>query len=62
MVEPIKQHALGNSSYNHQLRFEETSVGQTRSEKKTRRRNKKWYNPPFSKNVSTNVGKKFPTS
>ena len=56
---PAYQHALENRGYNHQLRFEEKSTDQTRSEKKTRRRNITSYNPPFSKNVSTNVGKKF---
>ena len=29
--------------------------------KKTRKRNVTWFNPPFSKNVATNVGNKFCT-
>ena len=56
---PAYQHALGNSRYSHQLRSEETSIDKAPNEKKTRRRSITWYNPPFSKNVSANVGKKF---
>ena len=51
---PIYQQALEKSGYKHQLKFD-----QTRSEERSRRRNITWYNPPFSKNVATNVGKKF---
>lgn len=36
-----------------------TSTDQLRSEKKCRRRNITWYNPPFSKRLFSNVGKKF---
>ena len=56
---PTYQQALDKSGYKHQLRFDATSKDQTRSEVRTRRRNITWYNPPFSKNVATNVGKKF---
>ena len=32
----------------------------TTNKKKNRQRNNKlWYNPPFSKNVSTNIGHRF---
>ena len=56
---PIYQQALEKSGYKHQLKFDATTKDQTRSEERTRRRNITWYNPPFSKNVATNVGKKF---
>ena len=56
---PIYQQALEKSGYKHQLKFDATSKDQTRSEERSRRRNITWYNPPFSKNVATNVGKKF---
>ena len=32
-----------------------------RTQEKTRKRNVNWFNPPFSKNVHTNVGNKFVT-
>ena len=48
---------LEKSGYNYQLKYE-TANSQTRP-KRPRRRNITWYNPPFSKNVATNVGRKF---
>ena len=54
---PVYQRALKKSGYNYQLKYE-TANSQTRS-KRPRRRNITWYNPPFSKNVATNVGRKF---
>ena len=54
---PAYQRALEKSGYNYQLKYE-TANSQTRS-KRPRRRNITWYNPPFSKNVATNVGRKF---
>ena len=54
---PVYQRALEKSGYNYQLKYE-TANSQTRS-KRPRRRNITWYNPPFSKNVATNVGRKF---
>ena len=48
------QNSLNEAGYDHKLIFE------PRNEQR-RNRNRKiiWYNPPFSKNVSTNVGRKF---
>ena len=56
---PTHQQALEKSGYKHQLKFHATTDDQTHSEERTRRRNITWYNPPFSKNVATNVGNKF---
>ena len=50
------EEALKNSGYkNFTLKFE------PKVEKPKRNRNRKiiWFNPPFSKNVSTNIGKRF---
>lgn len=54
---PIYQTALQQSGYKHQLQFQETHAVPP----KTRRRHRDicWYNPPFSKNVITNIGKAF---
>ena len=48
------QNSLNEAGHDHKLIFE------PRNEQR-RNRNRKiiWYNPPFSKNVSTNVGRKF---
>ena len=54
------QEALTKSGYNHKLTFEDLP-STTRPQKKHRKRNITWYNPPFNKSVSTNVGRKFLT-
>ena len=46
--------ALTDSGYKQPMKFVPK-----REKKKTRKRNILWFNPPFSKNVKTNVGKKF---
>ena len=50
--------ALKEASYDHELRFLDDNAGTT-NKKKRRRRNVLWFNPPFSLNVKTNIGKKF---
>ena len=54
------QEALKNSRYEHELKYEKP-MQETNVNKSTRnnRTNILWYNPPFSKNVKTNVGKAF---
>ena len=50
------QKALDQAGYKHTLTYETT---QNRQTTRTRNRNIIWFNPPFSKNVTTNVGKRF---
>ena len=52
---PPYQKALDESKYNYTLQYEPTAP----SKRKNRQRNILWYNPPFSKNVSTNIGHRF---
>ena len=54
---PPYQEALRKSGFNHQLEFKPPEPQLT----KKRRRKKEviWFNPPFSCNVKTNVGKEF---
>ena len=53
---PVYQEALKESGFNYQLKFEPC----TRSEpKRNRKRSIIWFNPPYSRNVATNVGEKF---
>ena len=54
----VYQEALNKSGYNYNLSYKE-SHNNTRRSRRNRPRNILWYNPPFSKNVKTNVGKCF---
>ena len=57
---PDYQEALSKSGYNHILKYEEND-NQPGSSVPKRKRSRKviYFNPPYSKNVKTNVGKKF---
>ena len=55
---PLYQNALHISGYNHTLSFSSQSARPS-SSKNNRPRNVIWYNPPFSRNVATNVGRSF---
>ena len=48
--------ALRDSGYNHTIDYK---TPQPKKRKRSRKRNILWYNPPFSANVSTNIGRKF---
>ena len=54
---PPYQEALAKSGYKDKLVFEPPQ--NTPTKKKNRKRTVTWFNPPFSANVSTNVGKEF---
>ena len=54
----VYQEALNKSGYNYNLSYKE-SHNDTQRSRRNRPRNILWYNPPFSKNVKTNVGKCF---
>ena len=53
---PPYQKALDESGYNYTLTYKLRTPNRQR---KRQRDNILWYNPPFSKNVSTNIGHKF---
>ena len=54
---PIYQEALDKSGYKHQLTFQKTSTND--AQRRQRKRNILWFNPPFSKSVVTKIGKTF---
>ena len=57
---PIYQRALDNSGYKHLPTFPlHISTQTSNSRRKNRKRGIIWYNPRFSKNVSTNIGRTF---
>ena len=53
---PPYQRALDASGYNHTLKFEPPRASPRRN---GQRKNTLWYNPPFSKSVQTDIGKKL---
>ena len=53
------QEALDRCGYNYKLTFETPENSNRTTKNKPRKRKITWFNPPFSKNVSTNVGKYF---
>ena len=53
----VYQEALDRSGYHHKLSFTPSQPFHPRNAR--RQRNILWFNPPFSKNVATNVGKCF---
>ena len=53
---PPYQKALNESGYEFTLQYEPKAPGKR---KNRQRSNILWYNPPFSKNVSTNIGHRF---
>jgi len=58
---PVYQEALNNSGYDYNLKFnpQNTPDKNINTNKRKRSRNVTWFNPPYSENVATNIGKKF---
>ena len=59
---PHYNNILKNCGYNEEITFTNEPLAETQNStngRKNRKRNIIWYNPPFSKNVKTNVAKKF---
>ena len=55
------QEALKKSGHDHQLQYEDEEDSPSPPPRTKRKRSRKviWYNPPYSSNVSTNIGRKF---
>ena len=58
-AKPLYQDALKRSKFNHDLKFEEEVVNEGQRNKRRRKRQIIWWNPPFSMNVKTNIGARF---
>ena len=56
---PPYQQALDKNGYNHKLQFKHPLNLTTNKKTQSRKRKLIWYNPPYSKNVSTNAGQSF---
>ena len=55
---PPYQEALKKSGYTHKLEFKLPPQGPPTQNRK-RQRNVVWFNPPYNKNVKTNIGRAF---
>ena len=53
---PTYQTALGHSNFAHKLEYMPHVTHQSR---RNRQRNIIWFNPPFSKNIKTNIARNF---
>jgi hypothetical protein len=53
---PAYQNALDHSNFSHDVNYTQHAPQQPR---RNRQRNIIWFNPPFSMNVSTNIGRNF---
>ena len=53
---PVYQKALDDNGYNYKLQYEKPKP---ETKKRSRKRNIIWYNPPFDRNVKTNIGKEL---
>ena len=53
---PAYQEALQKSGHKYQLTYTPSA---STIRKRTRKREVTWYNPPYNKNVRSNIGKKF---
>ena len=56
---PLYNDALRNSGHTEPVEYLENRKTSQRRKRKNRRRNIIWFNPPFSRNVSTNLGQRF---
>ena len=54
---PLYQEALQKSGFNHQLKFNPPDP--EKPKKRYRKKEVIWFNPPFSLNLKTNIGKEF---
>ena len=54
---PPYQEALDKGGYQYQLKFDPPT--NTNNQNRKRSRKITWFNPPFSRNISTNIGAKF---
>ena len=54
---PPYQQALDKSGFKHKLKFEPPAP--EKPKKRYRKKEVIWFNPPFSLNVKTNIGKEF---
>ena len=55
----VYQEALDASEFNFKLSYDQNVRNVANRKNRNRRRNITWFNPPYSSNVKTNIGKLF---
>ena len=58
-VANVYEEALHKSNYNGKLEYSPDNPPSTTTQKRKRQRNIIWFNPPFSKNVRSNIAQDF---
>ena len=58
-AKPLYDKALWESGFSAETEYLERRKEQGRANRRTRSRKVIWFNPPFSQNVATNIGRKF---
>ena len=58
-VKPTYEKALKEAGHSTTLNYQPNCNSQNSIEQRNRKRNITWFNPPYSKHVSTNIGNKF---
>ena len=56
---PLYENALKESGYNDDLDYIESRKTENRRNRRKRQRKIIWFNPPFSRNVASNIGRRF---
>ncbi len=56
---PLYQKSIDKSGYDHVLKFKPPSTNEDKGYANNRARNVIWYNPPYNKAVSSNIGRDF---
>ena len=56
---PLYNHALKHSNFDFHLHYESPPTHRNTSTRQNRQRNVIWFNPPYSKNVKTNIARDF---
>ena len=56
---PIYEEALRRSKYQPNLQYLDTDLPTQSTNRRKRQRNIIWFNPPFSRNIKTNIGRTF---
>ena len=57
--EELFNNTLSNTGFDHKIKFQPLTENKGRTRDKNRGRKTVWFNPPYSCNVATNIGKKF---
>ena len=56
---PPYQQAISDAGYSYKMKYQPPTASQPPKKNRTRTRQIVWFNPPFSLNVETNIGKEF---